>query len=174
MSKPLVEISGFKELEAKIKLLADDKDKKRELLLILRQVAKPTLEAAKGLVPISKKPHLVSGKRTKEIIQPGNLKKSLGLITGKSDNPTILVGARAKGQFKGWYGAMVEKGHNIYAKGFKRKRTGGSVNNFAAKSRTKVTPFMESAYNATNGQVTSDAEKRVTTFIQRRIDKLSA
>jgi hypothetical protein len=31
---------------------------------------------------------------------------------------------------------------------------------------------MQKANQATNGQVTADAERRVTAFIQRRIDKL--
>jgi hypothetical protein len=157
MSKSVVEITGFKELQAKIKLLADDKDKKRELLLLLRQVAKPTLEAAKAFVP----------KKTLK------LQKSLGFISSKAINPTVLVGPRVKGQNKGWYGHMVHEGHNIYAKGFKRKRKGGGVNDYAAKSRTKAQPYMTEAYAATEGLVTADAEKKVTAFIQRRIDKLS-
>jgi hypothetical protein len=33
-------------------------------------------------------------------------------------------------------------------------------------------PFYAKANQATNGQVTADAERRVTAFIQRRIDKL--
>jgi hypothetical protein len=169
MSKPLVEIKGFKELEAKIRLLANDKDKKKELLLILRQVAKPTLEVAKSLVPVSRKAHKTRG----QLIQPGNLKKSLGFITGKSDNPTILVGPRVKGQNKGWYGAMVHEGHNVYAKGFKRKHVAGNVNDHGAIGRTKAVPYLKNAYSATNGMVTADAEKKVTAFIQRRIDKLS-
>lgn len=164
----LVEITGFRELQEKIKLLADDKDKRREVLLILRQVAKPTLQAAKSFAPISKKTHRARGK----MIAPGNLKKSLGNITGKSDNPTIYVGARAKGNNDGWYAHFVEKGHNIYNKGYKRKHKAGA-NDHAAKGKTKATPFMAKAYQATGGQVTSDAEQKVAAFIQRRINKLS-
>lgn len=169
MSKPLVEITGFKELEAKIKLLANDKDKRNEVLLILRQVAKPTLQAARVLVPVSKKAHKSRGR----LVQPRNLQKSIGNITGKQANPTIYVGPRAKGSFDGWYGGIVHDGHNIYNKGFKRKHTGGGINNHAAKGRTVANPFMTKAYAMTDGMVTADAEKRITAFIQRRIDKLS-
>jgi hypothetical protein len=37
----------------------------------------------------------------------------------------------------------------------------------------RTTAFYAKTNQATNGQVTADAERRVTAFIQRRIDKLS-
>lgn len=165
----LVEITGFIELQEKIKLLANDKDKRKEILLILRQVAKPTLMAARSLVPTSRKAHWARGK----LIQPGTLKKSIGNITGKQENPTIYVGARAKGSNEGWYGHFVEKGVNRYNKGYRRKRKAGA-NNHAAIGRSTGTPFMAQAYAQTDGQVTGDAEAKVAAFIQRRINKLSA
>lgn len=164
----LVEITGYRELVEKIKLLANDKDKKSEVLLILRQVASPTLKAARSLVPVSRKAHKARGK----LIQPGNLRKSLGNITGKQRNPTIYVGPRAKGSFDGWYGHFVENGVNQYNKGFKRKRKAGA-NNHAAIGRSNGTPFMAQAYAQTEGKVTADAEQKVAAFIQRRINKLS-
>lgn len=168
MSRPVVEIEGFRELQEKIKLLANPRDKKREVLLILRQVAKPTITAAKSFIKDSKKPHKVRGK----LIQPGNLKKAIGAITGKQENPTVYVGPRAKGSFYGFYGHFVHDGVNIYRKGFKRKRKRGA-NASAALRRTTGNPFMQKANQATDGQVTADAERKVAAFIQRRIDKLS-
>lgn len=168
MSRSVIEIEGFRELQEKIKLLADPKDKKREILLILRQVAKPTLNAAKGFIVNSKKPHKARGK----LIAPGNLNKSMGAITGKQENPTVYIGPRAKGNFDGWYGHFVHDGINIYRKGFKRKRKKGA-NSSGALRRTAGNPFMEKANNATNSQVTADAESKMVAFIQRRINKLS-
>ncbi|WP_295093775.1 hypothetical protein [uncultured Flavobacterium sp.] len=168
MSRPIIEIEGFPELMAKIKMLSDPKDKKREVLIILRQVASVTLKTAQSLVPVSRKQHKARGK----LIQPGNLRKSLGNITGKSENPTVYIGPRAKGSNDGWYGHFVHDGHNIYAKGYRRKRIRGA-NMRAALKRTAGNPYMAKAYEATNGQVTADAEKKITAFIQRRIDKLS-
>lgn len=162
-----ITVQGFEELKQKIVLLANDKDKKREMLLILRQVAKPTLSTAKILAPISKKIHKARG----VTISPGNLKKSLGFITGKNNNPTIYVGARVKGPNKGWYANFVHDGINIYNKGFKRKHT-KAANNHAAKRRTIGNPFLTNAYTATKSVATADAEKRMANFIQRRIDKL--
>jgi hypothetical protein len=168
MSSLSIEVQGFEELKRKILLLANDKDKKAEMLLILRQIAKPTLQAAKALAPISKKNHKARG----VLIQPGNLQKSIGNITGKGPNPTIYVGARVKGSNKGWYAHFVHDGVNFYNKGFKRKHK-KNANSQAAKSRSAGNPFLKTAYDATKGIATADAEKRMAKFIQRRIDKLS-
>lgn len=173
MSKLVTEVKGFDELKAAIIKLSSDKDKRAEVRLILRQVAKPTLQAAKALAPVSKRPHMVSGKRSKKIIQPGSLRKSIGYINGRQENPTIYVGPRAKGANDGWYGHFVEYGHNVYRAGFKRKRKAGADNSAGVKNRVKARPFMRPAYEQTGGAVTDDAVRRVERFIQRRIDRLS-
>ena len=54
MSKDLVEITGFPELQAKLKQLPD-KVKKAEMLKILGQVANATVSAAKSQAPQSKR-----------------------------------------------------------------------------------------------------------------------
>lgn len=168
MSSLNVEVSGFSELANEIKKIANDKTKRKETLIILRQIAKPTLEVAKREVPVSKKVHIARGQK----IAPGNLKKSLGTITGKNqENPTILVGPRVKGSNKGWYGHMVHDGVNVYRKGFKRKHKKGA-NNHAAVSRTKANPYLTRAYDQTQGKVTADAEAKFVKFVQRRLNKL--
>jgi hypothetical protein len=57
VAKSIVEVTGFPELERKIKALSNDKDKKREVIGILKQVANSTVKAAKQTAPISKKKH---------------------------------------------------------------------------------------------------------------------
>ena len=177
MSKPLIEVQGFDKLQAKVKQFANDKQKKQAILPVLRAVASGTVKVAKNEAPVSKRKHVISGSRTKKIITPGNLKKSIGVIAGKrgkaKENPTVYVGPRAKGSFDGFYGAWVEKGHNVYRAGFKRKRKKSASNGSGVTKRTKAVPFMQRAYQQTKGQVTSDAEKRVAKVIQRQIDKLS-
>jgi hypothetical protein len=162
-----IQVQGFEELKRKIILLSNDKDKRSEVIAILRQVAKPTLSAAKILAPVSKKTHVARGVK----VDPGNLRKSLGIIASKSENPMVLVGARAKGSNKGWYAHFVHEGVNIYNKGFKRKRVKGA-NSSAAKSRTASNPFLRKAYEVTKSGVTADAERKMAAFLQRRIDKL--
>lgn len=169
MSRPFFEIEGYSELLEKIRQLSNDKDKKKEVLVLLRQVSQSTIKVARGLVPVSRKSHVARGK----IIMPGNLKKSIGNITGRSDNPTIYVGPRAKGVFNGWYGYFVHDGVNIYNKGYVRRRSRGANNRAGVKKRTTGNPFMTKAYDITGGQVTADAERKMAEFIQRRIDKLS-
>jgi len=172
-----MEVEGFPELMEKIKLIGDDKSKRADVLKVLRQVANVTLGVVKANTPISRKPHLVSGSRTKKVIQPGALKRSQGLITGKSENPTILVGPRAKGTFDGWYGNFVEVGHNVYGKSFKRKHSVSKKalfhNSSGAKKRTVARLFMARSYEQTKGQVTADAEKKFAVYIQKQIDRLS-
>jgi len=177
MSRPLVEITGFDVLQQRIMNLADDRSKKNEMLKILRVVAQPTVKAAKNRVPVSRKPHVSSGQRTRQVIQPGSLKKSIGTITGKARNPTIAVGPRVKGAQIGFYGGWVDQGKNIYRSGFRRDRSGSASgrarNNASARSRTRGAFYMKQSYELTKGQVTSDAEQKVAAYIQRQIDRLS-
>ena len=181
MPTQLTQITGFTELIQKIRQLASDKDKKAEMVRLLRNVAIGTSRVAKRNTPISKRPHLISGSRTRRIVQPGNLKKSIGVITGRKGkaktNPTVYVGPRAKGNNDGFYGNFVEYGHNIYRTGFSRKRSSSESarrhNTSGAISRTSENRFMERTYDQTKGQVTAETEAKVVKFIQKRIDKLS-
>lgn len=157
MSKAIVEIKGFAELQRKIKSLGNDKIKKREMLKVLGQVANPTVKAARTQAPQSKKAHIISGSRTRKIIQPGNLKKSIGKITGRRGlgrtNAVLYVGPKSKGRKNdGWYGMFVH---------------GGTVKQSANR-------FMDRAYKQTKGGVTKDAEVKVARYIQKQINRLSA
>jgi hypothetical protein len=175
MSKPLIEVTGFKELQDKIKLIADDKTKRSEVLKILRVVARPTVQSAKAFAP----ERVAKSNIKTRITTGGILKKSIGTITGKSLNPTILVGPKVKGKNKGYYGAWVELGHNIYHKNFKlkRNRKGTKVaRKFNKANRTGKTTakfFMKKSFELTKGQVTNEAEKKIAAYIQKKIDKLS-
>lgn len=156
MSKSLVEIQGFAELQRQLKQLGNDKIKKREMLKVLGQVANPTVKAARGQAPISKRSHVQSGKRSRRVIQPGNLKKSIGKITGRrglgKNNAVIYVGPKSKGRKNdGWYGKFVQHG----------------------TVRQSANPFMKRAYQQTKGGVTADAEIKVMRYIQKQIDRLS-
>lgn len=178
MSKQLIEITGFAELQAKLTLIGNDRQKVTEIKKVLRKVAMGTVKVARRKAPVSKRPHTVSGQRTKKVIQPQALSKSIGVINGRDRvNPTVFAGPRAKGTFDGWYGHFVHDGHNVYAGAFKRKRsTSGKAKAFnalGAKKRTKANPFMDEAYNETKGQVTQEMESQVTKVIQRTIDRYS-
>ncbi len=158
MSK-LYRITGFKELEAKIKRLPT-KVKKREMLKLLRIIAKPTVAAARQQAPVGKRPHKRYSRKDGAVIGsylPGNLRKSIGNITGRRGfgrkNAVIYVGPRSKGRKNdGYYGAMVE---------------GGTIFQGA-------NPYMDRAYNITKATVTRDAEVKTARLIQRQIDKLSS
>lgn len=158
MSKSIVDITGFKELNAKIKTLPD-KVKKREMLKVLRIAAKPTVAAARQEAPVGDKVHKRYSRRDGSVLgvyDPGNLRKSIGNITGKKGlgraNAVLYVGPRSKGKkYDGYYGHMVHSGTKTQS----------------------ANPFMDRAYNRTKAQVTADTEKKVAKLIQRQIDKLS-
>jgi|GEM_PF-5124931 len=152
MNKLETEIQGFEELQRKIKLLGNDRLKRNEMLKIQRQVAKSTVGAARSQAPVSKKAHVISGSRARKVIQPGQLRDSIGTITGKAKTKAVIyVGPRTKGKWDGWYGAMVH---------------GGTV-------LQKANPFMQRAYNQTQGRIVPELESKVTRYVQKQIDKLS-
>lgn len=156
MSKDLYEISGFKELQIKLQQV-NDRVKKKEILSVLRKMARPYVRAGRSgdFVPVSKQPHLVSGKRTRKVIEPGNLRKSIGTITGKKGrsrvNPTIYVGPRAKGKYDGWYGHFVDE---------------GTANGIEAQH------FMKKIYSS-QGDMDKKTADAVARHIQKVIDRLS-
>lgn len=177
------EITGFDDLQRKITQLAkSDSQKVSEIRGILRQVAGSTVNAVKSFVPKSRFDHTARGKN----IQSGNLRKSIGLITGKnSTNPTILVGPRVKGGKNGWYGHMVDQGHNVYRnsgnaskrlKSGKQKSVLARVTNRRTGNRVGFVPgelFQEKGFAATKGFVANESASKVAAYFQKRIDALS-
>ena len=169
MSKSLVEIKGFAELEAKIKSLSNDKIKNREVRKILGQVANPTVKAAKDLVPLNTGIRLrgkiyARGKRqvrnvvVQQQYTTGWGKKSIGkkMLT-KAANPMLVVRARdialdGKKKYGGWYLKSIL---------------------FRGTKNIKSNPIMDKAYQQTKGQVSADAEVKVAKYIQKQIDRLS-
>jgi len=173
VSKSLVEIKGFPELQSQLKRFVD-RVKRKEVLKILGQVANPSLKAAQGFVPVSTQVHyrytgVKKGIRRTNVtgpdkikINPRNLKKSLKKIVAKRSkiNAILDVGAKAarrKGKTPdGYYAHMVVK------KGFKGTKRVGKTNDFLKK-----------AYDKTKGGVTKDSEKRVERYLQKQINRLS-
>lgn len=170
MSKSLVEIQGFKELQTKLKKLGNDKDKRKEVLKILRQVANPTKNAAKQLAPKHNKRIVVRGKYYirkyrrvgKTVVQwrytTGFAEKSIGIKTlRRANNPMLVVRPRdiaigGKKKYGGWYvRQMLIRGTKYI----------------------KANPFLDKAYQQTKGLVTADAERKVARYMQKQINRLS-
>jgi HK97 gp10 family phage protein len=160
VSKSLTEITGFPELQRKLVSLGKDKIKKREMHKILGQVANPTVNAARAQAPRNKtgKKHWISGgKRKKLLIDPGNLKLSIGKIKGKKglgrENAVLYVGPRSKGRKNdGWYGLFVHEG----------------------TKHQDSNKFMKRAYSQTKGPMLADAKVKVTKYVQKQINRLSS
>lgn len=155
MSKDFVEITGFKELESKLRSLGSDKIKNREVLKVLGQVANPTVKAVKSLTPVSKKPHIQKrkGQRFGTVITPGTGKRSIGKKTmRRARNPTLYVSPRSTKRADGWYLRQ------FVIRGTKYQ---------------KANTFIDKAYQQTQGRVTKEAEVKVAKYIQKTIDRLS-
>lgn len=196
MSKGFGQIEGFQKLQDKLMKLSDA-PKKQEVLRLLRVVAKPTVQAVKGAVPIQRSRSNIKSKRT---VLGGSLKQSIGTITGKKGssriNPTIYVGPRVfKGKKAdksgrntygdGWYGHMVDQGHDIYrnsqlrGKVSKKGRKLSVLGRLRTKNKGKTVGrvegrfFMKKGFSQTQGQVTKEAESAVAKYMQKQIDRLS-
>ena len=150
MGKSLIEITGFAEVEKLIKQLPD-KVKKREVNKLLMQVAQPSLVAARNLAPIAKKVHLQKRKNQTfgTYITPGTGKKSLAKkAMTRSKNAFVTISPRSRKNADGWY-----------------------LRQFVipGTKHIKSNNFLDRAYEQTKGQVTADAEIKVSKFIQRQM-----
>lgn len=155
----LVKITGFKELQTKLKKLPDN-IKKREVNKILGQVANPVLKAMRSLTK-SGSPTLNGHPRTKRqvgktIIEekylPGYGKKTIAkAVMRKSKNPFVVVGPRTR------------KGKEGY---FLRQWVIPGTRFFAGSNAT------EKAFYQTKNKMTADAEIRIAKYIRKQIDKL--
>lgn len=183
----LFEVTGFREFQEKLKSLGNDKDKRREMIAVLRREAKDTVIAAKAEAPVGGRAARSNIKTRRVTYMPGNLRNSIGVITAKrAENPTVVVGPRAlrtkqknQSNYKvdGWYGHIVEGGHNIYRRGFKRKRNknkkADAHNAAGARKRVPANAFMARAYDKTKGQASEKTAQGIAKYFQKRIDKLS-
>lgn len=153
MNKPLFEIKGFNQLEAKLKKIGDDKTKRKAVTQILGQLANPTVKIAKQLSPVSKKAHVQKrkGQRFGTVISPGTGKKSIGKKTmRRAKNPLVIVSPRSTRRNDGWY-----------------------LRQFVIRGTRyqKSQPFIDKAYSQTEGRVTAEAERKMEKYIQKQIDK---
>lgn len=159
MAKELVQITGFRELQAKVKKLSNDKDKRRPILKILRKSAKSTIDAARRLAPED----------------TGVGKRSIKFqVMRRAAVPMGIVGPRSTGKYDGWYiRQFVIPGHNIYRRGFKRNRKGNSdANAKGARKRVPANFFMNKAKEATQGKVIGKAVPQTERYLQKVINQL--
>ena len=169
MSKQLVEIKGFQELQRKIRLLGDDKAKTKVMRRILGQAANSTVRAAKTLAPVDgglkvrdkvykRKKRQVRRVVVQEQYSTGFAKKSIGKkVLTRARNPMIVVRAKdisigSKKKYGGWYVRQ------MLIRGTKH---------------ISASPFMDKALAQTKSGVVKDLERRMERYIQKEINKLS-
>lgn len=159
MAKDLVQITGFNELQRKIKRLGNDKDKRRPIIKILRKSAKSTIDTARRLAPKD------TGVGAKSIRFQ---------VLRRARVPMGIVGPRSRGRYDGWYvRQFVIPGHNIYRAGFKRNRRGNrAANALGAKSKVPPNFFMNKTQNLTQGKVIGKAVPQTERYLQKIINQL--
>lgn len=175
MVNNLNEIEGFAELNAKLKRLPD-KVKRKEVLKIQKQVAKPIVKAFARALPMGKRSHArTTGKkstRAKKVgYTPGNLKRSVRAkavpASKVGGNPSIVIRPSAKDGSKndGYYRFMV------VADGTKTGST-------SRGSRIGDNTVVDKARDRALGMIGATAEKRAAEdtakYIQKQINKMSS
>ena len=143
----LTKITGDKELDKMLNQISDAY-KVRALRAILRKAATPVVKATRGFTPVANR----NDSNTKH--KKGDLKKSIGKITGKSkDFPTIYVGPRVKRKFKfkGYIGGWVEDGVSSNVVDFSGRR------------------YMKKGYEASKGQATIIIKSELIKVLQKYI-----
>lgn len=159
-----IKVEGFKELELLIKRLPD-KITKNEVNKVLNQIAHPLFKMMQSLVPRSTGFKYNNGKAYrikkrqlgKTIIQPiytpGYGRKTIAKKKlRKSKNPLISVGPHTRKGKDGYY--------------LRQWLIPGTVH-------FKGNDFIEKARRATEGAMLPDAEKRISKYIQKQIDRLN-
>lgn len=176
-----INVEGFADLKNKIKRLANDKDKRREVTAILRKAAASTVAVARaeapkgsGKIKDKKRKYRYLGK-TRSSYTPGEGAKAINVqVMRKAKIPMVVVRANKYKNTDAFYlRQFVIPGHNIYSEGFKRNKKGSQeINATGTKKRIHANPFMDRAQNKTQGQVTAAAVPAMEKFLQKRINLL--
>ena len=157
-------VLGAKEMELLLKKLPDQPFTGRAMTFILRKAAKPLMQAMKRMAPVSTKKTSVSAHKhysqgsfmsRLKFHRPGELKRSIGIVTGKNKKqPLMWVGPRygkkAVGDNDAWYFHFLEFG----------------------TSKMSAQPFIRPAYDATKNMIQriieADFEKLLNEFVEKR------
>lgn len=145
--KLFTNITGDKELDAML-IKVSEAYKVKALRQVLKKAATPVVKAVKAATPVSDRDDFDT---THKI---GDLKKSIGKITGKSkDFPTIYVGPRVKRKWgiMGYIGQWVEDGVN------------SSVVDFSGRR------YMKKGYEASRGQATMSIRNGLIKILQKHL-----
>ena len=140
------DIKGAKQLERAL-MNASDKLTRKVLLSGMRAAATPIVKAMRANTPVSKPKKKKSKEDTEPLHKSGDLKRSIGKITGKSKRfPSIYVGPRVKRSFKykGYRGHWVNFGDD----------TGYKVN-FAGRR------FVQKAYEQAGAKAEAILEEKI-------------
>jgi hypothetical protein len=164
MAKDFTEIKGFEELNAKLKKLPDTL-KRKEVLGLQKEIAKPLIDAYKNALPLGKKDKIKNGTSYPK----GTLKESVSAVTVPASkvggNPSVVIRPGKRGKHNAYYKFMV------VADGAKI----GSSKRGSRKGRnTVVDEARDKALQSTGAMAQKDAIDKTALYIQKKINKLSS
>ncbi len=145
--KLFTKITGDKELD-KLLVQVSEVYKVKLLRQVLKKAATPVVKAVKANTPVSDRDDF----DTKHKV--GDLKRSIGKITGKSkDFPTIYVGPRVKKNWgiKGYIGGWVNDGVKSSAVTFSARR------------------YMKKGYEASKMQATQSIRSQMIKILEKKL-----
>ena len=150
-------VLGAKEMELLLRKLPDQPFTGRAMTFILKKAAKPLIQAMKRHVKVSSKKTWAKGSFSTRLKfhRPGELKRSIGIVTGKNKKRPLLsigprFGKKAVGGNDGWYFHFLEYG----------------------TSKMSALPFIRPAYDGTKNMIQriieADFEKLLDEFVEKR------
>ena len=172
MSDFSVSATNLEEVKHLLNTLPDEY-RKKVMVKIIRDAAKPMMDQAVQNAPKSRGSHKARG----NVIPSGTLKKSIGWIDMKKTKyVTEIIGPRVKGAFRGyrggWYGHFVEFGHETRRSKsgkFMKTHRGRNVTGFVAAK-----PFMEPAWDSKVGTVINRFERDAISIFNKYVSKMKS
>lgn len=145
---------------------------------LIRSAVKPLVQDIKTRAPKSNRPHGFQFGGGWKTIVPGTLAKSIGTIeTRRSRYSTIIVGARAKGQYRdekaGWYAHFVEFGGGIVKAHRTSTKTGRKRKKGTRVGPLGPSPFMRPAWDAQQGTVRERFMSSAVAVFEKEIARLT-
>ena len=168
-----IEVTNLQEVLAQLKKL-DDKLKRKMMIKGIRRAAQPMLKEARNQAPIGKNTH----KGKKGVVNPGNLKRSIAMRTGKDKlNPTLWLGANMKRGVDAFYHHIIiggSKPHKIkVAKGSRALKLGTSGNYAREVNHPGISKndFIQRAFNVKKSIFVSQLATELDKQIKKELHK---
>ncbi len=168
-----IEITNLHEVIRQLKKF-NDKLTRKMMIRGMRKSARPMVKEARAQAPPGKYPHKVG----KKVVNPGNLRRSIGIKTGRDKiNPTIWLGSNMKRGVDAFYHHIVIGGSRAHqiprVKGTKalKMASSGQIVKSVNHPGTSPNDYIERAFNIKKGEFISKLAGELDNEIQKQLKK---